>query len=120
MNEETFRRIIILFVILGLLILLIQTIFFQPKQTSVSEISISNNLEVISISGVIKNLNSEQGYISFDLCENQKCIKSILFNPNKTQIQIIESHNTNKETLNLTGKIEIYRDVAEIIIYTLR
>jgi len=119
MNEIGFRRLVIILVIIGLLLLIARTIFFQPKQLSISQALSSTDFEVVSISGIIKNLNVESDYLYFDLCEHQKCIKSILFNPNKIQSRLIQECSLSKDTVILIGKLEEYRENVELIIYSL-
>ncbi len=119
MNEIDFRRLVIILVIIGLLLLIARTIFFQPRQLSISQALTSTDFDVVSISGIIKHLKIESGYLYFDLCENQKCIKSILFNPNKNQSQLIQEYSLSKEEITILGKLEEYRENVELIIYSL-
>ena len=120
MDEISFRRLVILLVILGLLLLIAQFLFFQPRQVSISQISFLNNQDVISTHGIIKNLKVDTSYLSFELCEYQKCINSILFNPNKSQLKLITLYNLSKDTINFTGKIEVYRENIEFIVYSVK
>jgi len=117
MNEIGFRKLVILFVILGLLILIAQTFLFQPKEVLISEILYSNKQEVVFVNGIVNNLVIDSSYVSFNLCKYQRCIKCILFNPNNFLQEIIEVNNSNKQEIKVKGKIEIYRDELELIVY---
>ena len=119
MNELLFQRIVIIVSIIGLFLLSFQILFVTPKLQPISDISKIKEGAIVSISGIIKEVNEKNNYVQFNICENTRCISSVLFNPSLQQLDLINEQSITKEKIIVTGQYKLYQDQPEIIIYKL-
>jgi|GEM_PF-1441830 len=117
MNELLFKRIVILFSIVGLLLLLTHSFFFTPKNQSISSLYQLKEGTVLSTRGVIKELSQEDNFTKFNICEYSVCVPAILFNPSNNQTNLLNDYSLNKKQIKLTGQYKTYMDNPEIIVY---
>ena len=120
MNEITFKRIVILFSIIGLILLVVYSELFMPQEQPISNLSNLKEGTIVSISGIIKNVSEENNYVKFNLCENTSCIQSILFNPSRNQLNLINNYGITKERAVISGQYKMYMDTPEIIVYNIK
>jgi uncharacterized radical SAM superfamily Fe-S cluster-containing enzyme len=119
MNELAFKKIIIIFAIIGLILLICFSFFSKPNVQQISNLSKLKDGSVVSVTGIIRNVNEENNYIKFNFCENTNCIQSILFNPSSNQSEYINYLSTSKKKVTISGQYKIYMGTPEIIIYNL-
>ncbi|MEI8364393.1 MAG: hypothetical protein WCF78_02965 [archaeon] len=120
MNEIAFKRIIIISSIIGLILLIIYSLFFVPKEQTIYNLSNLKEGTIISVTGIIKDVSVNNNFITFSFCENTSCIQSILFNPSSKQADLITKYSTTKERVVISGQYKKYMDIPEIIIYNIK
>jgi len=120
MNEITFKRIIIIFSIIGLILLVIYSLFFNPQEQPISNLSNLKEGTIISVIGIIKDVSINNNLVTFSFCENTSCVQSILFNPSSKQLDQITKYSTTKERVVISGQYKTYLGTPEIIIYNIK
>jgi len=120
MNEITFKRIIIILSIIGLILLVIYSLFFTPQEQTISNlINLKEGTAITSI-GLIKDVSVNNNYVTFSFCENTSCIQSIFFNPSSKQVDLITKYSTTKERVVVSGQYKKYMGAPEIIVYNIK
>ena len=120
MNEITFKRIVIIFSIFGLILLIIYSLFFIPQEQTISNLTNLKEGTIISTTGLIKDVSINNNQVTFSFCENTSCIQSILFNPSNKQLDQITNYSTTKERVVISGQYKKYMGTPEIIIYNIK
>ncbi len=119
MNEILFKRIVILFSIVGLILLVVYSFFFVPEEQSISSLPTLKEGTIVSTSGIIKELAVKDNLVQFQLCEYSICIQAVLFNPSNSQLDVLNNLSITKENTRLSGQYKLYMDNPEIIVYNI-
>lgn len=117
MNVEKLNIYLIILTIISLFLLFIFSYLYKPTEITVTK-DLSNYLnKVVSISGNIKEITLKENNLFFNICDFSRCVKIVYFNPSKNSKDIINSAYANKKKINVTGKVELYNNEFEIILY---
>lgn len=106
---EKIKYILFLFALLSLCLLLLSMYFFVPQKYSVSDFLISENSDVVVLSGVIRNTKQSNSSFFFNLCDGSKCVDCVLFNASKYQSNLLFNENNVLLTGKLDDKFLVYK-----------
>lgn len=117
MNVDRLNFVLIILTVISLFALFLFTVFFKVPEISLLE---NNSLyleKVISVTGKINLLEIKGENLFFSICHFSKCLPVVYFNPSKANILFLEDAYLRKNNLKVTGKLTIYNNKEEVILY---
>jgi len=120
MNFKFFKNLMLIITIIGVLLIVIYTNFYEPPSLNLLKDNSKYLDKVVSITGSLKNLQTKNNVLLFQVCKHTRCVNCVLFNANKFQESKIKSQTINKLDITIVGKLTEYNNSLEIIVYEIK
>jgi hypothetical protein len=118
-SDKFFKRFIIIVAILGTLLLIFHTIFFNYHLLNFYEDNTIYLDEVVKITGKVKDITLKENILFFKVCQYSRCLDSVYFNISKSKQDLFYDMQNSKLSYEFIGKYTLYNNKPEFIVYKL-
>jgi len=120
MNLSTLKLITLIISILGVIILIISSVLYTPKNYSISELYLENKVlleKTITTSGTVSSVSYVNGNVFLSICSFSRCLPAVLFNYSEYQKSLLDASKSSSTEMTFFGKYTIYNNSPELIVY---
>ncbi len=117
MNNKTLFKISLVLSFLGLIVLSVAYVKIEPDFTSISELTEEDIGDMVTVSGIVTEINTHKNGHYFLTVKYGKPIKVVVWEniANRHKLMGLDISKTEGETIEIIGKVEEYKGDLEII-----